>query len=499
MSIEASSTQELKTSRLAEIINPLNLPEAGFQSYEEFKNDAVGQKEQFLNGDIVNPHLDYPKFKDPSGMDKGILRLFDTIEQVDRYTSNLEHAQVIKSSLEFRAAEMEFVKLLARLDFAVNEGVDEADIRELAEEARVLNERLYSTPKVEIVAAALNEVWTNLESKSLSDSAQKIYDELMNGFSWNEKEIAPLPYASNSEIRLPSFNDASLAWAGEHILEANADIRALINEFWQSKIDELGEDYVCPPADIVEALEKALLLLDPNNESGVRVLLDQDATALSWESPLMAVKVGAKRAPIKTEEDLFEKVLHELRVHGGRAISGLKSSLPVLGTGLYTETERPDYLTFEEGLATTVEEVVSSKEPKWDGIKIGHYLNIALAKDGRDFRSVFETSWRYRLLMGLKDDAEVTDEMIKKSQASAYTGCIRIFRGTQTDLSDSFDIAPMTFNKDLAYLEGRVLAMGHLAELYSNNDTEGLDRLFLAKYDPTNPVQDAIVRTVFAK
>ena len=499
MSYESASDREIKTSRLAEIINPINLPEAGFQSYEEFKNNATNLRESFLNDETVNPSLEYTKFKDLSRMDKGILRLFDTVEYVDNHVSNREYVPFIKSSLEFRAAEMEFVKVLARLDFAVNEGADGTDVRELADEARILNEQLYGAPKAEIVDASLNEFWLNIEGKSLSVSARKIYDELAKGFTWHDREIVAFPHATSFETRLPSFHDESLTWAGEYILEKNADIKALICEFWQSKVDEHGEDYVCHPKDIVEAFEDVLSLLDPESDSGVSIILDPDATALSWESPLMAVKVGAKRGPIQSHEVLFEKVLHELRVHGGRAINGLKTELPVLGTGLYTETERPDYLTFEEGFATTVEEVVSDKEPKWDGLKIAYYVNIALAKNGSDFRSVFENSWRYQLLMKLESDVEVTNQMVKSARATAYSMCVRIFRGTPTNLTEKFGIPPLTFNKDLAYLEGRVLAMTHIAQLFVNEDEEGLDRLFLAKYDPTNPVQDAVVRKVLAK
>ena len=57
------------------------------------------------------------------------------------------------------------------------------------------------------------------------------------------------------------------------------------------------------------------------------------------------------------------------------------------------------------------------------------------------------------------------------------------------------DIPPLTFNKDLAYLSGRVLAMNHIAELYETRDEAGLMRLFTAKYDPTIPEQKEIVET----
>lgn len=486
------------TTTLEHEISPRNLPEAGFQSYEMLKNDASVQKAPFLSGEMQNPELSYSHLQSLDGMDKGIIRLHEATELVGRLESNEKKAAIIVSSLEFRMAEMEYVKLLGRLDFIVKEGRPEEEVRELAEEVRAVGEQLYGVPDPEIRDAALAEVWSQLDEKQLSPSAQSLYDDLRDGFSWNNREIGPLsrPEAAN---KLPDFNHSSLTWSGEIILEDSAELEAYFNEWWDDKVAEYGEDYedyTARPEDIVEAYSGAFKLLDPENESGVDVILDPEASALSWESPLMAVKVGGKRAPIRSAAVLFQKFLHEGKGHGGRAINGLKGGLPVLGTGLYTDTARPDYLTFEEGFCTTIEEVVSETEPKWDGTKLGHYINISLVADGSDFRSTFETAWRYRLLMKLKDGQEVTDEMITKEQGITYTSLVRIFRGTPTNMSETYpDIPPLTFNKDLAYLSGRVLAMNHIAELYETRDEAGLVRLFTAKYDPTIPEQKEIVET----
>ncbi|NCU29375.1 hypothetical protein EOM60_02060 [Candidatus Saccharibacteria bacterium] len=476
-------------------LNPRNLPEAGFQSYEKLKNDASTQKASFLSGRIRNPELAYPHLQSLNDMDRGIIRLREATEFVERLETDGQKASIIKSSLEFRMAEMEYIKLLGRLDFVTKEGRPEEEVRELAEEVRTVGEQLYGVPDPEIRDAALAEIWSQLDKKQLSPSAQQLYGDLRDGFSWNDREIAPLsrPEVAN---KLPDFNHPSLVWAGEIILEDSAELEAYFREWWDAKVAEYGEDYVARPEDIVEAFQGAFRLLDPDSKSGVGVILDPEASALSWESPLMAVKVGGKRPPIRSAAVLFQKFLHEGKGHGGRAISGLKSGLPVLGTGLYTNTVRPDYLTFEEGFCTTIEEVVSGDEPKWDGVKLGHYINISLVADGSDFRSTFETAWRYRLLMKLKNGQEVTDEMIAKEQEAAYTALVRVFRGTPTNMSERYpDIPPLTFNKDLAYLNGRVLAMNHIAELYKTRDKEGLMRLFTAKYDPTIPEQQEIVNS----
>jgi len=472
---------------LREIINPLNLPEAGFQSYREFVNNATEQRDNFLAGKVRNPHFTYPKFYQLSRMDKGIISLSKGRDEVDRSGSSQEVRDATNSSLEFRMAEMEFVKMCARLDYlAKNEGSKE-DISQLGEEIRKLNAELYGVPKFEIADAALNELYGIIESKLRHPSAEKIYQELISG-----NGCIALPRAKNPEIRLPRFeNNEALEWASEQVWEQNSDIIALVEAYWEQAIEEEGEDYVCSPEDIVEVFQCVIDMRDPSGESGVSVKLVEGKTSLSWESPEMAVCVGANRAAIKSADGLARAVLHEFGVHGQRAVNGLQSELPVLGTGLYTNTSRPDYLTFEEGLATTVEEMMGDEVPKWTAIKLGHYINVYLAEQGADFRDVFETAWRYRLLANLGNNTEVTSEQIDKEKRRAYLACVRIFRGMQPDLQEKTGVStkPLTFNKDLAYLEGRVLAMRHLEELYENKDAEGLARLFAGKYDPTNPVQ----------
>lgn len=492
--IMIQTTEQINTSRPLEYdISPRSLPEAGFQSYEMLKSNTSSQRESFISGMVRNPEPTYPYLESLAQMDAGILRLYDAIETVKNLEPDEEKASIVAASLEFRIAEMEYVKLLGRLDFAVKERLPEDEVRELADEVRTVGEQLYGIPNPEIRDAAVAEVWSQLDGKQLSSSAQRLYDDLHNGFSWNGSEIAPLSRPESAKS-LPDFNHPSLAWAGEIILEDSSELEAYFNEWWADKVAEYGEDYAAYPEDIAEAYKGAFKLLDPEGRSGVDVILDPEASALSWESSLMAIKVGQKRAPIRSAATLFQKYLHEGKGHGGRAISGLSSGLSVLGTGLYTNTVRPDYLTFEEGLCTTVEEVVSESDPQWDGPKLGHYINISLVADGADFRATFETAWRYRLLMKLKDGQDVTDDMVAKEQGAAYTACVRIFRGTPMNMGESYpDIPPMTFNKDLAYLNGRILAMNHIAKLYETEDSAGLMRLFVAKYDPTVPEQQEIV------
>ena len=496
----ALETAPRRPRTIEEIINPHNLPEAGFQSYTELVNNALDQREDFITGKFRNPRFEHRRFRDMSALDRGIVALGQAREAATDRESNLIFRKAIDSSLEFRMAEMEYVKLLGQLEFLHHEGGSQEELSEVQEQARLLGHELYGQPQSEIRDAALNELWNILDSKTYHPTAQVLYDELTDGFTWQGQEMPAMLCAEDGEVRLPRFEkNEALEWAGEQIIEHNADIQALVQEFWDQKVKECGEEYVCGPADIVEVFQAVTKLRDPDHTSGVTVKLVEGKTALSWESPEMAVVVGGKRAPIKTSDELFRKVLHEFGVHGQRSINGLKTKLPVLGMGLFTDTPRPDYLTFEEGLATTVEEMNGNDAPEWTTAKLGHYINISLAEQGADFRTVFETAWRYRLLGKLENDEEVTQEMINKEQRMAYGSCVRIFRGTQPDMADSQPgVAPLTFNKDLAYLEGRVLAMRHLESLYANQDVDGVTRLFAGKYDPTNPEQQELMMGALA-
>lgn len=476
-------------------------PEAGFQSYELFTNDSNKQKQPFLSDKVRNPNLTHPKLYDLKAIDRSIVTLINARRKLCAALADKpQYAEATASSLKFRCDEMEYAKLSARLEHMKHEGGAREDILEVSEQMRQLGHELYGKPDPHIRDMALNELWGMMDRKELHPSAQRLYGELNDGVVWNGQRLIPLPRAENTEVRLPRFEgNEALNWASEEIVAHNADIKALVYAYWEQAVEEQGDGYVCPPEDIVEVFQRVIDMRDPVHTSGVTVRMADGKTALSWESPEKAVLVGSRRKAIENPEELFCKVLHEFGVHGQRMINGSQTTLAVLGTGLFTNTPaRPDYLTFEEGLATTVEEMGRESAPQWSAVKMGHYINITMAEAGADFRTVFENAWRYRILSKVEAYQPVTDEMIVKEKSAAYTACVRIFRGAHPDLAEAtgVDIPPLSFNKDLAYLEGRVIAMQHLQDLYDNRDITGLKRLFAGKFDPTNPVQNELVKSI---
>lgn len=491
---ESQSPENLKQLEIGEILRRCR-SELAFQSYEQFNNDADQQKASFMSGESYNPSLDYPAFAQSNYLSIEAQNLSLAANQVAEIEPDEFKKDILNNTIQYRLAEIGFVQTLAKIDQLIKTGQSEA-IADLAERARDLNEQLYGRPQPELVDAILNQIWNKIDAKNLSDSAQALYDELKNGFYLGGRFVMGLPASENPQARLPEFDDdPSLAWAGEYILNQNADLEALVRELWEQKVDEFGDDYVATPLEIKEFFEDALRLRDPEGTSGVRVVFDSEAEALSWNSAELAVVVGGKRSPIKNAEEMFTKVLHEFGVHGQRAINGFKTNLPILGSGLFTDTPRADYLTFEEGLATMLEASVKNEKTNWTPANMGLYLNIALAEAGHDFREVYELSWRYRVLFGLKDGQELTAEQIDKQKDLAYKAVVRVFRGTPTDLaSTNPEIRPLTYNKDLAYLNGRVDVMNYFRQVWQYGDATKLDELFIAKFDPTIPEQADIVR-----
>lgn len=491
---QPKSPENLERLEVGEILRRCR-SELAFQSYEQFNNDANQQKASFISGESYNPSLNYPAFAQPNYLLAETQNLFWAANQVAETESDAFKKDILTSTIHYRLAEIGFVQTLAEIDHLAKAGHSEA-IANVAEKARGLNEQLYGRPQPELVDAILNQIWNKINAKNLSDDAQVIYNELKNGFYVGERFVTGLPVSENQQARLPEFDDdPSLAWAGEYILNQNADLEALVRELWGQKVDEFGDDYVATPLEIKEFFENALCLRDHEGTSGVSVTFDPEAQALSWNSAELAVVVGGKRSPIKSAEEMFAKVLHEFGVHGQRAINGFKTDLPVLGSGLFTDTPRADYLTFEEGLATMLEAAVKNEKTNWTPANMGLYLNIALAEAGHDFREVYELSWRYRVLFGAKNGEKLSVEQIDKQKSLAYDAAVRVFRGTPTDLTSiNPSVPPLTYNKDLAYLNGRVDVMNYFRQVWQGGDATKLDELFTAKFDPTIPEQAEIVR-----
>ncbi len=307
-------------------------------------------------------------------------------------------------------------------------------------------------------------------------------------------KIPALPRSQSGEC-LPQNLRERLAPLREVLFEEFVDVEKLIDDYYQtvclSRPIDSADHGMFTVADMQAVLEATRDIRDPDNSAGIDIRINQNATALSWDTPTMSVVIGGKRAKIATPLEMFAKVVHEYGVHGMRAVHGKKSQLPILGAGLFTdasEGESTDYLTFEEGFASLCEAAILDNEEGWEPLYISRYLVAIAAYSGLDFRQSYEQNWRVRTLMSIASGEPTSHDIVQKQTKQAQLATVRIRRSTPTDYTGN---RPLTFNKDLAYLKGKVKALEYLESVAF--DKVMIRRLFMGKFDPTNKIQDALV------
>lgn len=475
-------------------------PEMGFQSYEKLDGDKeyrAIEAENFLADKIHNPTLDYPLI-DAHELDLKAVSL-EIIASQAEYLQDSMAASAVQSSAVYRMKEMAWLKEAKLLNELAQTQPDSNEYLASSERYQSLNEYLYGKLDQELVGQMYGEIFAQADAKQLDERGVRIYNELRYGTSFTvagEEVIIPA-LGEKANGRLPEITTESLTTLGEVVREDTRFIDEITQSYWSDIIVSRAEQDKVDPGFTVEDMksvfDQTLSLLDPQGEAGISIAIMPNKTALSWDTPTMTVEIGGKRAVITSPEDMAAKIKHELYVHGGRAINGLKSDLPVLGTGLYSEAdleagERADYLTFEEGLATLVEMCSKGDKMTWTPLYLSRYLAAASTYDGADFRQAFEINWRARTLLAAKSGQSLTDAMIEKERKQAHLSTVRIRRGTPTQQSDG---PVLTFNKDLAYLEGKLVAAKYLESVGDN--LSAVRRLFTAKFDPTNHIQDELV------
>jgi|GEM_PF-1837838 len=493
-------------SLVAERLRPTITKEMGFQSYEMLEGNGVYRREQetaFLAGDIRNPTLDYPKL-DEHELYLKTLPLELVISQAE-HMADPEAAKAVRTSAAYHQIEMYWLMKAKKLD----ELKDESSSPEFIEAARSyqeLNEILYGAPKEEIAKQVYGEVLAQGDEKELAPNVQVIYDELVNGTTMlvDDKEIIIPAMKGKGEGRLPLIKKETLANLSEVVHEKYHFIYEVTQRYWDEDILPRSADAGTQPEfnihDMKELFIQVRDIMDPENVAQIGVEIIPNKTALSWDTPTMTVQIGEKRLPIAEDDDdnatavevMVSKIIHEFAKHGGGAVDGLKSELPVLGTGLFTDAapgKNSSYLTFEEGFASLAEiSARNSEDVKWAPMYVSRYLAALSLYEGADFRQTYEVNWRARVVISAKEGIEMTDTEIAKEKKQAYISTVRITRGTPTGLVDG---PVLTFNKDLAYLEGKIIALEYLDSVKGNK--KAVERLFTAKFDPTNPIQDALV------
>lgn len=460
------------------------------QTYEFFEGGPERKSAiaDFASGASCGLELQYPLLESGSLID----------EHVSVLLQEVSDGPVEIATPEYRLAEAYFLQAARRINSS-----ERVHSQDTVDNFQALNEAIYGKPDQEVVNQMLTQVWRKLEGVT-SPAAIEILSKLDSGYTFEsgngesvEIPALPRPETDLEEGEtLPILEDETVAW----LKESMSQRYGVAQEVFRTYFAENDVSDGVAAAQISELFRSAIEKLGLD----ISVIERENASLLSWSSADSAVIVGLERKPIQTPEELFGLFVHEVGVHGVRSQNGLSSGVDALGVGLFTEAtegEDPSYLTFEEGLAATLQSATRGKKESWSIAGMGLYLTTAFAHMGWTPRQIQEVMTNIRVGLAVKEtDTDVDSEKVKKAQNAAATHTHRIFRGTPTaeSLKTSAGVT-LHYAKDIAYAAGKIKAITHLNSLahLSEPDREhALDVLLSAKYDPTNSSQTSIVKSL---
>jgi hypothetical protein len=490
--------EQLAVPKSKDILLPTKTPEIAFQSYEVIKGNGDYRDVQMT--DFMTDKIQYPVFDYPLLSATELRRKITTLDNILVYSNSLpeDQREAVWDTVSYRIAEMYWLIGMQELNDAYQKG-DDATVARLIPELKEAGEQLYGSTTDELISQVKGELHAQISEINLDEQQEKYVHELLNGFivEIDGKEV-PVPAINlDSQDRLPVSTTESLLRLKEKLQIEYSDIIEIVEDYYQEYIVTRpeGARYFTPD-DMYKLFTKVHEGRDPDNASGIRILLDDDARSMSWSTPDMAIIVGARRRTnIDSVIEMQAKIIHEYGIHAGRAVSGLKTELPILGTGVFTDAdydELSDYLTFEEGFALLGESVIQDTVGQWDIERFAKSYAIILADQGYDFRQVYEVLWRINAVISRRK----LDIQAHKFQA--YLDCERVFRGTPTNMpriDKDGNVQAITFNKDLSYVYGRIKA----AKFVENASDELLDVSFKVKIDPTNKRQLQLAQEYIAK
>jgi len=406
-----------------------------FEAYEflegnkEYRNQ---QKEAFLQDKIENPTFDYPHLSA-----EDLQRRENELLELKKKIIEQESNPVVKQAYRWKINEKIATLRMLQATLA-------GDMRRF----RRWSEFIYGKPSSEIFAFTIGET---------RQEAQKILEDPEASETLKEA-------AENLTRLLPQVNNISLSLPEE---ETVTQAREASKKLLQKLIPELPELDKFDAPLIREAFTQALQRLQAE---GWKVVIDEESSktgiAVSQES--QEVRIPATRKTSK--EKLVALILHEIGTHVQRRLKGERSHLLLLGAGL------DRYEKAEEGIATMREQITKEKIEKYAGLE-GHLaISLAMGLDGqpRDFRKVFQILEALFYMRNLKR-GKTPEEARKKAQSSAWTRCVRTFRGTDCKTRGA------CFTKDIIYREGNISIWKLVRE-----HPEAMVKFDIGKYDPTN-------------
>ncbi len=457
MNPESGLNPEQKISRIEQTVQ--NNPEiAGLQAYEYFRNNGASQKAEFLSGE-VDLTLKYPsltmeaitKIAEPSQL------ALETLFKGDVSPKS----EALFNAIEYRYSEL-FMLAMAR--DMLDQGLSDAQRAEARGWFVDANEGLYGKPDKEIFSALAKEY--------ISGELTELPVEF-------EKSIQ-LQSELSSRMGVIDTTEFKTFVAGTELLE---HISGLVHERFDGVVSHIDEDKTYNADSMVEVLDEALEKLG-GKKLGWTTKKVANSSALAVSAHQKQVEVGENRVDSLGAE-LKHKTIHEVGVHAARAINAERGGWVSAAYG------QDGYLDFEEAVAIALEDAYQGK---FDDHGENYYLIAGLAygldnHEPRNFRETYEVMWRMLVLQAAKGVADVTDEQVVEAQSSAFTSCMRLFRGTDTRQPG------VVYLKDLAYFKGQELAWQALKDVHTQED---FDLIFAGKLDLTRSDHRDIAQSIIA-
>lgn len=402
----------------------VRLEDVIFDDYEQLAGDnRDAAKQAFLKGEVDNPQLDYPKLES-FNIEEREKKLVELKQEILAHEQNEVIQKVYRAKINEMLAQLRMLK-------AAKEGNDRTFKR--------YSEFIYGTPAPEHMGYVSSVFKTRAEKVLASGddeqkaAARRILNVLQNTAAHESDMVGPEILIDKEDVSVPVQS------MGE-----------IVHEVWQELQNKGVYDW-----DVA---------LTPNT-----------AFSASQETKTINIpeKTADKIAAGKfSSQQLAGLIAHEVRTHAVRRARGERSKLRLLGIGL------DRYLAGEEGVATYREQQVEGTS---EFAGLGHYFNIGIATgffDGepRDFRKTFELVRDYKIMTMKK-----SDERYNKASDSAWTSCVRIFRGTTCATPGA------VFTKDLAYMGNR-----EIWTLVSKN-SDAVMTFDLGKFDPTRKDHIAVL------
>jgi len=416
--------------------------------------NASEQKVAFLNGDIRNPQHDYDRL--------------DAIDFDERKRAVSVAGDAVLASEEmnpkFISAYEQFIEgykartHLMELAQLYNHEADSAIKARLRDEYMKLNIDLYGAPDEVTYRSLLQEKLAAIADKDFEGEAATLRDELFSMANY-------IPGGINPERFTPS--NETMEWMGD-----------IVKGLYDSMLSRIPADKKVFNPQEVKTLFDGIVAEEFGGSAGDWQVDIEEAKAINVKTTEKRIVIPIDREEISVDT-LRGLIVHEIGVHMLRAVMGGETNLEPLANGL------SNYYDAEEGLGVVMEQALRGK---FREAGIDHYITAGLAYfDGKDFRDAYEIKWRLSALEKLRDGEEVTDDIRKKSQNTAYGSTMRSLRGTDE----------LPWFKDLSYYNGAVDIWRHLEEI--RGDDIRFMFVLLGKNDPSSKVHERLIYETSSK